>query len=223
MPRTFMDHQAKWFPEGSLADLPDIEGDARAAAASWAGRWSPATWSLPHAGAACRRRRRRRPAAARVLGALPRRRHAPRAAALGHLAATFPAWPSELPAGAPMDDPLFPLLWERAHDAGMRCDCRLRSRSPGATAAARRASCWPGRAGRDWALAHQRGRHRRRRAVLGLRRRRALVRRARRRRRAADARRRPGARVRADDAAAALRRRRGRAALRRCSTGRRAT
>ena len=23
MPRTFMDHQAKWFPEGSLADLPD--------------------------------------------------------------------------------------------------------------------------------------------------------------------------------------------------------
>ena len=26
MPRTFMDHQAKWFPEGSLADLPDIDG-----------------------------------------------------------------------------------------------------------------------------------------------------------------------------------------------------
>ena len=25
MPRTFMDHQAKWFPEGSLADLHDIE------------------------------------------------------------------------------------------------------------------------------------------------------------------------------------------------------
>ena len=25
MPRTFMDSQAKWFPEGSLADLPDIE------------------------------------------------------------------------------------------------------------------------------------------------------------------------------------------------------
>ena len=28
MLRTFMAHQAKWFPEGSLADLPDIE-DAR--------------------------------------------------------------------------------------------------------------------------------------------------------------------------------------------------
>ena len=27
MPRTFMDNQAKWFPEGSLADLPDIDAD----------------------------------------------------------------------------------------------------------------------------------------------------------------------------------------------------
>jgi ectoine hydroxylase-related dioxygenase (phytanoyl-CoA dioxygenase family) len=27
MPRTFMDERAKWFPEGSLADLPDIEAD----------------------------------------------------------------------------------------------------------------------------------------------------------------------------------------------------
>ena len=25
MPRSFMDHQAKWFPEGSLAELPDID------------------------------------------------------------------------------------------------------------------------------------------------------------------------------------------------------
>src|SRR6202171_2170957 len=25
MPRSFMEHQAKWFPEGTLADLPDIE------------------------------------------------------------------------------------------------------------------------------------------------------------------------------------------------------
>ena len=27
MPRTFMDDEAKWFPEGSLEELPDIEGD----------------------------------------------------------------------------------------------------------------------------------------------------------------------------------------------------
>jgi hypothetical protein len=43
MPRTFMDHQAKWFPEGSLAELPDIEG-RRADFPVWAGHWSPATW-----------------------------------------------------------------------------------------------------------------------------------------------------------------------------------
>ena len=30
MPRTFMDNQAKWFPEGSLQDLPDIECDRSA-------------------------------------------------------------------------------------------------------------------------------------------------------------------------------------------------
>ena len=30
MPRTFMDGQAKWFPEGSLADLPDVEADRSA-------------------------------------------------------------------------------------------------------------------------------------------------------------------------------------------------
>jgi ectoine hydroxylase-related dioxygenase (phytanoyl-CoA dioxygenase family) len=30
MPRTFRDQQAKWFPEGSLADLPDIEADRSA-------------------------------------------------------------------------------------------------------------------------------------------------------------------------------------------------
>jgi len=27
MPRSFLDEQAKWFPEGSLAELPDIDGD----------------------------------------------------------------------------------------------------------------------------------------------------------------------------------------------------
>ena len=27
MPRTFLDGQAQWFPEGSLAELPDIDGD----------------------------------------------------------------------------------------------------------------------------------------------------------------------------------------------------
>src|SRR5579863_8657740 len=30
MPRTFLDNQARWFPEGSLKDLPDIEADRAA-------------------------------------------------------------------------------------------------------------------------------------------------------------------------------------------------
>jgi len=30
MPRSFMDAQARWFPEGSLADLPDIDADREA-------------------------------------------------------------------------------------------------------------------------------------------------------------------------------------------------
>ena len=41
MPRSFMDAQAKWFPEGTLVDLPDIEPQ-RDQTASSAGRWSRA-------------------------------------------------------------------------------------------------------------------------------------------------------------------------------------
>ena len=41
MPRTFMDDQARWFPEGSLEELPDIEADR--AFRSSAGRSSRAT------------------------------------------------------------------------------------------------------------------------------------------------------------------------------------
>ena len=40
MPRSFMDAQAKWFPEGTLADRPDIDAH-RAAYRIWDGRWSP--------------------------------------------------------------------------------------------------------------------------------------------------------------------------------------
>ena len=38
MPRTFLDNQARWFPEGSLADLPDIEADRS--------RWRILGWEL---------------------------------------------------------------------------------------------------------------------------------------------------------------------------------
>lgn len=41
MPRSFLDSQAQWFPEGSLADLPDIEADRSA--------WNILGWSFPQA------------------------------------------------------------------------------------------------------------------------------------------------------------------------------
>jgi hypothetical protein len=40
MPRTFMDSEARWFPEGSLADLPDIDATGTASRSS-AGSSSP--------------------------------------------------------------------------------------------------------------------------------------------------------------------------------------
>ena len=46
MPRSFMDHQAKWFPEGSLQEMPDIEATrAERNILGWA--LEPGEWSLP--------------------------------------------------------------------------------------------------------------------------------------------------------------------------------
>ncbi len=57
MPRSFMDAQAKWFPEGSLADLPDIEARARRLSHSRLGARAGRCGVLPHADAARRARR----------------------------------------------------------------------------------------------------------------------------------------------------------------------
>ena len=111
MPRTFMDKEAKWFPEGSLADLPDIEGDR---AAFPIRRWAlgPATWCV----SGCSRCTRR--VVRRTVGAFSIRfvgddiRHAPRR---WKTSPDFPA-AEQLPDGAPLDHPLFPVVWSR--DAG---------------------------------------------------------------------------------------------------------
>ena len=68
---------------------------------------------LPHADAARVRRRGRRPTPARVLGALPGRGHAACAARLADLAGVS-GLEQELPAGAPLEHALFPVLWPRA-------------------------------------------------------------------------------------------------------------
>ena len=107
MPRTFMDHQARWFPEGSLADLPDIEATRdRQPIVGWAlepGDVVCFHMLALHASAGADRRRR--VFSVRFLG--DDMRHAPRA---WKTSPDFPGLADELPAGAPMHHPLFPLL-----------------------------------------------------------------------------------------------------------------
>ena len=111
MPRSFMDQQARWFPEGSLQDLPDIEAARE--------RFPIIGWAVEpgdviafhmlslHASAGVDGDTRRRVFSVRMLG--DDATHAPRAWVTSP---PFPGLAERLPAGAPMhDDALFPLLW----------------------------------------------------------------------------------------------------------------
>ena len=109
MPRTFMDNQAQWFPEGSLQDLPDIEADRSA--------HRILGWDITPGDVVCFHMLtlhgaggfegpgRRRVFSVRFLG--DDTRHAPRR---WTTSPDFPGLADTLPAGAPMDHPLFPLL-----------------------------------------------------------------------------------------------------------------
>ena len=109
MPRTFMDNQANWFPEGSLQDLPDVEADRDA--------FPIVGWEIEpgdvvcfhmltlHAAGGVEGPNRRRVFSVRFLG--DDTRHAPRP---WKTSPEFPGLADELPAGAEMDHPLFPLL-----------------------------------------------------------------------------------------------------------------
>ena len=111
MPRSFMDAQAKWFPEGSLADLPDIEAHRD--------RYRILGWALEpgdavafqmltlHASGGVEAGRRRRVFSLRLIG--DDIRHAPRQ---WTTSPEFPGLEAELPAGAPMAHPFFPVLWQ---------------------------------------------------------------------------------------------------------------
>jgi len=112
MPRSFKDNQAKWFPEGALADLPDIEAARE--------NYPILGWEIEpgdvvcfhmltlHAAGGVAENRRRRVFSVRFLG--DDMRHAPRPWVTSP---EFPGLVERLPAGAPMNDPLFPVLWEK--------------------------------------------------------------------------------------------------------------
>lgn len=109
MPRTFMDNQAKWFPEGSLHEIPQVEADRNSfTILGWAMEPGDAVFfhmlTVHHAygvpGA-----NRRRAFSLRFLG--DDMVHAPRPWVTSP---QFDGLVDELPAGAPMDHSLFPLL-----------------------------------------------------------------------------------------------------------------
>jgi ectoine hydroxylase-related dioxygenase (phytanoyl-CoA dioxygenase family) len=109
MPRSFMDDQAKWFPEGELADLPDVDANRdQYRILGWELEPGDAVFfhmlTLHAAGGA---ERRRRAFSVRFLG--DDVVHAPRA---WTTSPDFPGLAEELPAGVPMDHALFPVVWE---------------------------------------------------------------------------------------------------------------
>ncbi|MFM9049161.1 MAG: phytanoyl-CoA dioxygenase family protein [Actinomycetota bacterium] len=107
MPRTFRDEQAKWFPEGTLGELPKIEDDRDAyPILGWDLEPGDAVWfhMLTLHGAAGTTSLRRA-FSLRFLG--DDMVHAPRP---WRTSPEFAGLADELPEGAPMDHPLFPVL-----------------------------------------------------------------------------------------------------------------
>lgn len=112
MPRSFRDNQAKWFPEGTLAELPDIEADRK--------RFPIIGWPVEpgdivcfhmltlHAARGPDPGQRRRVFSLRFIGDditfTPRNwRTSP----------PFDGLDNDLPVGAPMVHPLFPIVWSK--------------------------------------------------------------------------------------------------------------
>ena len=109
MPRTFLNTEAKWFPEGSLAELPDIEANRDDyEIIGWALEPGDAVFFnmlTLHAASGVGGTGRRRAFSVRFLG--DDVTHAPRS---WTTSPPFPGLENELDGGAPMHHPLFPLL-----------------------------------------------------------------------------------------------------------------
>lgn len=109
MPRSFLDGQAKWFPEGSLAELPEVQPSD---VVGWALEPGDAVFFhmlTLHASGGVPGPGRRRVLSVRFLG--DDMVHAVRP---WRTSPPFPGLADELPDGAPLDHPLFPVLWEAA-------------------------------------------------------------------------------------------------------------
>lgn len=113
MPRSFMSHEAKWFPEGSLKELPDIDGNPdRFKVLAWALEPGDAVFFhmlTLHGAGGVGAGRRRRVLSVRFMG--DDIVHAPR---MWRTSPPFPGLEETLPAGAKMEGPLFPVLWQKA-------------------------------------------------------------------------------------------------------------
>jgi ectoine hydroxylase-related dioxygenase (phytanoyl-CoA dioxygenase family) len=110
MPRTFLTNEAKWFPDGALAELPDIEAER--------GQFDIRSFELApgdaiffdfltlHGAPGFPFATRRRVLSLRYLSADAR--HAPRE---WRTSPPYDELAAELADGAPMDHPLFPVVW----------------------------------------------------------------------------------------------------------------
>jgi ectoine hydroxylase-related dioxygenase (phytanoyl-CoA dioxygenase family) len=113
MPRSFMSNDAKWFPEGSLKELPDIDADPeRFKILAWALEPGDAVFfhMLTLHGAGGAGSSRRRVLSVRFIG--DDITHAPRH---WRTSPPFLGLADDLPAGAAMNHALFPVLALRAH------------------------------------------------------------------------------------------------------------
>jgi ectoine hydroxylase-related dioxygenase (phytanoyl-CoA dioxygenase family) len=124
MPRTFLEGQARWFPEGSLAELPDIEAD-RDAFDIRRFELQPGDaiffdFLSVHGAPGFPFPGRRRVLSLRYLSAGAR--HAPRG---WRTSPPFGGLDAELPSGAVMDHPLFPVVWPPASGAGSASGSRI--------------------------------------------------------------------------------------------------
>ncbi len=93
MPRSFMTAEANWFPEGSLADLPDL------------------VLMPPPQHALSGLARTRCPARRRVYSVHMTGEDVTHAPRRWVTSPSFPGLEAELPAGAPLEHRLFPMLW----------------------------------------------------------------------------------------------------------------